>query len=104
MQLDLDIKEIESDEFMTFKAGVKPNYVKIEEALIEIGGRGIPGAKFKKLALEKAGWKYGKLISYGAHPDTAADAFNKVRPILLATQKEDEILAQLDGDGAETQH
>jgi len=90
--MQLDISEINRDEFLTFKAGVKPNYVKIEEALIEIGGRGIDGAKFKKDVLEKAGWKYGKLISYGAHPDVAADAFNKLREVLLDTQDKDEII------------
>lgn len=89
--MNLEINEIDREEFLTFHPGTKPNYVKIEEALIEIGGKGVPGTQFKKETLEKAGWKYGKLISYGAHPDVAKGVFNRVLAILKETQVKEEI-------------
>lgn len=89
--MTLNISNIDQEEFLTFTAGIKPNYVKVEEALIKIGGAGIPGMQFKQETLEKAGWKYGKLISYGAHPDIATGAFNKILKILHETQDKEEI-------------
>ncbi len=88
-------EEIQEDEFTSFQIGKKPNYVMIEEALIEIGGNGVHGANFKMEILNKAGWTHGKLVSYGKYPDTAAEVFNKVRVILNETQDKDELLARL---------
>jgi len=83
------------EEFTSFKPGVKPAYSQIEEMLIEMGGRGVAGNSFKKEILTKAGWKYGALISYGAHPETAAAIFNKIRELLAKTQVKEEFLSLL---------
>lgn len=74
MQFD----EIQSQDFVTFSQ-IQPAHIKLEQHLIERGGAGVEGAEFKKKALVNAGWKYGALVSFGAHPDAAAKAFNYIR-------------------------
>lgn len=74
----MQFEEIKSQDFVTFSK-VQPPHVKLEQHLIEMGGTGVQGAEFKKKALSTAGWKYGALVSYGAHPDAAAKAFNFIR-------------------------
>ncbi|CBL45011.1 Hypothetical protein HDN1F_14280 [gamma proteobacterium HdN1] len=87
-------KEVNADDFTRFSKE-QPSYVLIEQALNEIGGGGNNGVAFKKEALGAAGWKYGKLISYGAHPQTAAEAFNKVREVLSQTEEREDVLSRL---------
>ena len=89
-----DFKEVSPDDFLTFSRE-QPSYVAIEQALIEMGGGGNKGVEFKKTALTAAGWKYGKLVSYGAHAATAAEAFNKVREALESSEEQDVVLNQL---------
>lgn len=89
-----DFKEVSPDDFLTFSRE-QPSYVAIEQALIEIGGGGNQGVEFKKEALTAAGWGYGKLVSYGAHAGKAADAFNKIREALAATDERDDVLSKI---------
>ena len=77
MQFD----EVKSEDFITFSR-VQPSHIKIEQYLIERGGTGVRGAEFKKIALNSAGWNYGALISYGAHPKAATKAFNFIRSVV----------------------
>lgn len=93
--MGLQFEEVSENDFMTFTPGQKPTYAKIEETLISIGGGGVEGNNYKKTALETAGWKYGKLISYGAHPETAASVFNKIRAALESTEERDLLLEKL---------
>jgi len=87
--------EISPEDFLTFSR-VAPPHVKIEQYLIELGGSGVQGAEFKKKALQKAGWSYGALISYGAHPNAAAIAFNFVRSTVgTGVLDSEQILEQL---------
>lgn len=86
-----EFKEVVADDFTRFSKEM-PSYVLIEQALNEIGGGGNGGVAFKKEALGAAGWKYGKLISYGAHPQTAAEAFNKIRVALSRAEKREDVL------------
>lgn len=74
----MQFEEVKSEDFVTFSR-VQPAHVKIEQYLIERGGTGVRGAEFKKAALNTAGWNYGALVSYGAHPQAAAKAFNFIR-------------------------
>ncbi|RRQ21937.1 hypothetical protein [Thiohalobacter thiocyanaticus] len=67
----------------------------IETALIAIGGNGVEGTKFKGRVLKAAGWKYERLTTYASYPETAAEAFNRVRGILQQTREPEQILAQL---------
>lgn len=87
-------KEVNADDFTRFSKEM-PSYVLIEQALNEIGGGGNKGVEFKKEALGVAGWKYGKLISYGAHPQTAAEVFNKIRQALSQGESKDDIITLL---------
>ncbi len=91
----MEFENINLDDFTSFKIGHKPSYVLIEESLIDIGGQGIKGNEFKKKCLNEAGWKYGKLISYGSHPETACQVFVTIKAILEKTQEKDEIISLL---------
>jgi hypothetical protein len=74
--------DVQLEDFTTFKAGVTLPHVEIEKRLIEIGGNGVKGNDFKKECLLQAGWKYGKLTSYGAHPEVAVEAFTTLKDVL----------------------
>lgn len=89
-----EFKEVSPDDFLTFSRE-QPSYVAIEQTLIEIGGGGNQGVEFKKEALSAAGWSYGKLVSYGAHAGKAADAFNKIREALAASDNSDDVLSRI---------
>jgi len=99
----MDIKEITAQDFLTFSRE-QPAYVQVEQKLIELGGGGVKGAEFKKQALRQAGWHYGALVSYGAHVDKAALAFNLIRAVLLEGPNDAEsVLAKLDKRTTSTQ-
>ena len=91
----MQFAKIEQEDFMRFQPGVKPVYAQIEQTLIDIGGPGLEGSEYKAKVLQLAGWKYGKLVSFGAHPDVAATAFNLVRLVLESTQEKSGILQKL---------
>lgn len=80
--------DVQVEDFTTFKAGVTLTHVEIEKKLIEIGGKGAKGNDFKKECLQKAGWKYGKLTSYGAHPEVAVEAFSKLKYVLESVEED----------------
>lgn len=90
----MPMKEVQAQDFMTFSRET-PAHVLIEQQLIDMGGGGNKGVEFKKEVMTAAGWKYGKLVSYGAHPEVAADAFNRIRGLLEKARSADELLAQL---------
>ena len=56
--------------------------MKIEEALVNIGGGSVGGVKFKKSALKAAGWKHHELTTYASKLDDAIKAFSKIRDAL----------------------
>jgi len=87
-------KEITEDEFSRL-GGEPPEHRKIEEALVRLGGAGIKGNEFKRQALKAAGWSYGKMTSYGAKPEAAARAFNRIASALQAATDADSLLAAL---------
>lgn len=89
-----DFKEVVPEDFLTFSRE-QPSYVTIEKALIELGGGSNKGIEFKRETLQKAGWHHGKLVSYGAHAEQAAEVFNRVREILSSTSTSEEVLAKL---------
>lgn len=91
----MQFNPVQPEDFMRFQPGVKPVYAQIEQVLIDLGGRGIDGTEYKMQALRLAGWKYGKLVSFGAHPEVAASAFNLVRLALEAEQDRDSLLQAL---------
>jgi hypothetical protein len=91
----MQFAKIESDDFMRFQPGVKPVYAQIEQVLIDIGGPGLEGSEYKTKVLQLAGWKYGKLVSFGAHPEVAATVFNLVRLVLETTQEKASVLQKL---------
>lgn len=88
------IAEIQEEDFSRI-GGAKPPHLKIEAALIEIGGTGVHGNEFKMRALKAAGWKYGKMTPYGSYPKVAAEAFNRIRSVLSATKDQEQLLQAL---------
>lgn len=94
--MSYEFQAIQEGDFTSFTPGQKPVYAQIEELLIKIGGGGKTGNEFKKEVLELAGWKYGKLISYGAHPDTAVVAFNRLRDVLAVSDRKKDIIEKLN--------
>ena len=92
----MNFGEVKLEDFTTFKAGITLAHVEIEKKLIELGGSGLKGNEFKKECLAKAGWKYGKLTSYGAYPEVATEAFTKLKEVLesLESVEDKEVIIQ----------
>ena len=91
----MQFTEVNAEDFTRITLERLPHQ-EIESALISIGGNGVEGTRFKTRVLKAAGWKYERLTTYAAHPDTAAAAFNRVRGILHQTQEPEQIMAQLE--------
>lgn len=92
--MDTNFTEVHEDDFSRI-GGDKPPHLKIEAILIEIGGTGKRGYEYKLRALKAAGWKYGKMTSYGSYPKAAAEAFNKIRTALGATTDSEKLIEKL---------
>ena len=90
----MNIAEVHEDDFSRI-GGDKPPHLKLEAALIEIGGSGVRGTDFKLRALKAAGWKYGKMMPYGSYPKAAAEAFNRIRSALASSTDQDQLLQAL---------
>lgn len=80
------------DEADFVKIGEKPEFMKIEEALVEIGGGGVAGMNYKKQLVKQGGWRYPALTSYAKNPKLAAEVFNRIRDALTQTNSRDELL------------
>ncbi len=89
-----DIEEVKTDDFSKITLEKLP-HLKIEDALIQLGGEGVVGVSFKKDALKAAGWKYHELTSYNAHAEEACQAFNKVRQELINGTSKDSFIEKL---------
>ncbi len=89
-----DLPEITEEEF-TRIGGETPKHLLIEAALIELGGSGVNGSKFKREALKAAGWGYGKMTSFGSKPEAAAAAFNRIRQALSHAKSKEDLLSAL---------
>lgn len=85
----LEFNVVDEEDFS--KIGEKPEFMKIEEALVKIGGGGIEGTEFKTTIVKASGWKYPKLTSYGKNPPLAAQVFNKIREALARTEDKNEL-------------
>lgn len=97
----MNIAEVHEDDFSRI-GGEKPPHLKIEAALIEIGGSGVRGNDFKLRALKAAGWKYGKMMPYGSYPKAAAEAFNRLRGALSTSADQEQLLQALQTVAAPT--
>jgi hypothetical protein len=73
--------------------GEKASYLKIEDALIAIGGTGVPGVNYKKEVLKAAGWHHGALTSYLKHAEQATEVFNKIKQAIDKTTDKDALLS-----------
>ena len=92
--MSMEFKEVTEAEFARI-GGEPPEHRKIEAALVNIGGKGVHGNNFKHEALKAAGWTYGKMTSYGAKPEAAARAFNRLRAVLRQADEKTAVLAAL---------
>jgi len=90
-----DIAEVQVDDFTAITLNPLPHR-EIENTLCEIGGGGVDGANYKLLVLKKAGWKGNKLTSFAKDPESAAEAFNKIRQVLAKTSDPAELEKQLE--------
>ena len=86
--------EVKPEDFMKF-GGDKPSHLKIEEALIKMGGKGTNGNQFKKDILKLAGWTGGSLTTYASRSEVAAQAFNQIRKALETAEDADSLKAKL---------
>lgn len=87
--------EVHVDDFMKITTDPLP-HKEIEDALSAIGGGGKLGMNFKQEMLKIAGWKGNKLTSYAKRPESAAEAFNKVRLALAKTDYPDDLRIALE--------
>ncbi len=94
--MEMTIAEVHEEDFSRI-GGEKPPHLKIEAALLALGGAGASANEFKLRALKAAGWKYGKMTPYGSNPKLAAEAFNKIRTALLRANDKDQLLQSLTG-------
>lgn len=85
---------VSPEDFMKI-GGDKPSHLKIEEALIKMGGDGVLGGAFKKDILKLAGWTGGALTTYASRAKVAAVAFNRVREALESTSSVDDLKDKL---------
>ena len=92
--MSVDIEEVTAEDFSKITLEKLP-HLKIEDALIQLGGEGVVGVSFKKDALKAAGWKYHELTSYNAHAEEASQAFNKIREQLIKGSSKEELLENL---------
>ncbi|MBX2808187.1 MAG: hypothetical protein KTR20_06090 [Cellvibrionaceae bacterium] len=86
--------EVKPEDFMKI-GGEKPSHLLIEETLIQMGGNGANGGKFKKEILKMAGWTGGSLTTYASRSDIAALAFNRVRKALENASDAESLKSQL---------
>jgi hypothetical protein len=87
--------EVKEEDFTTI-GGAPPPHLKIEQALLQVGGAGKAGADFKAKALKAAGWKYDRMTGYAKNPELAALAFNRIREALAATDDRTQLLEMLN--------
>lgn len=92
--MDTNIAEVREEDFSRI-GGDQPPHLKIEAALVVLGGSGVRGTEFKLRALKAAGWKYGKMTPYGSNPRLAAEAFNRIRSALTRSRDEEQLLLVL---------
>lgn len=86
--------EVKAEDFSKIGGGPPP-HLKIEQALIQMGGAGKVGMDFKQQALKAAGWKYDRLTGYAKNPQLAATAFNRIRAALTSATEKSQLLAAL---------
>lgn len=93
--MNTSIAEVCEEDFSRI-GGDKPPHLKIEAALIALGGSGVPGTEFKLRMLKAAGWKYGKMTPYGSYPKLAAEAFNRIRTALTRANDREQLIQALE--------
>lgn len=94
----MSFEEVQIEDFSRI-GGDRASFLLIEDALIEIGGQGVPGTQFKTDALRAAGWSYNKLTTYASKAEKATLAFNKIRTALSQSGDKDEILQLISSQG-----
>jgi hypothetical protein len=92
----MEFDQVVADDFTSFTPGKVATHVKIEQLLTKMGGGGNDGSDYKTQALKLAGWKYDPIIGFAKYPDTAANAFNNIRTIIIQTQNKDDLLSKLE--------
>lgn len=90
-----EFTEVQADDFSKITVDRLPHQ-EIEMALIGIGGGGVKGIEFKTEIVKAAGWNRERLSTYSGNPDLAAEAFNRIRELLVETEDADELRSRLE--------
>ena len=90
--------EVKPEDFSKISRERLPHQ-EIESALILIGGGGVKGTQYKISVIREAGWNKGTTIGYAHSADVAANAFNRVRQVLVQTDDPDQLLEQIKQSG-----
>jgi len=89
-----EFTQVHSDDFSKITLDRLPHQ-EIEMALISIGGGGVKGIEFKTEMVKAAGWSRDRLSTYSGNPDLAAEAFNRIRELLVETEDAGELRTRL---------
>ena len=90
-----EIKEITEKDFSTISQKQLPHQF-IENTLVDWGGGGTKGIKFKHLMIKYAGWTRSQSTSYTKDPLQAAIAFNVIRSAFANCSNADELQIKLE--------
>jgi len=90
-----EIEEVTAEDFTTISQKKLPHQL-IENILINWGGGGLQGTKFKDLMIKYAGWSRSKATGYAKDPLQAATAFNIIRDAFNSCSNAEELLSKLE--------
>jgi len=90
----MQYEEVASQHFLTLRRTPFPHAL-IEQALLEMGGGGPAGMRYRKKVLAAAGWPHDGLVPFAKYPEQAASTFNRIRLALVSGPDADGLLALL---------
>jgi len=90
-----DYPEVNEEDFTKLTIEKQPHQL-IENRIIELGGGGVGGTKFKNEMMKYAGWSGDRLTSFAKDPKKAAAAFNKIRNVITDCSNADDLRSKID--------
>jgi len=88
-------EEVTAEDFSKITQNMLPHQL-IENTLVDWGGKGVKGIKFKNLMIKYAGWSRSSNTSYSKDPTQAAIAFNNIRKALSSCSNAEELKSKLE--------
>ena len=93
--MNTEIGIVAAEDFSTISQNMLPHQI-IENTLLNWGGDGVKGIKFKNLMMKYAGWTKSKSTSYSKDPKQAAIAFNNIRDAFSSCSNAEELQTKLE--------